>query len=176
MNEVGKEYGAALFSLAREQGLKKEYGEGLDLVLSAMEENPLYSEYLSSPAVLLSERKENLLRAFQGTIPEDVMSFLMLLLERGRIAALPEAAEEYRRLYRISLHIAKAEITSAAPLLEKEKEALEKKLEKAYGVTLQAEYFVDESLLGGVKIEMEGKVLDGSLRARLDKVKEVMDL
>ena len=66
-------------------------------------------------------------------------------------------------------------VTAEAPLTDEEKEKLKNKLEAMTKSTVSMEYFIDESLLGGLIAEIDGKVLDGSLRKRLHDIKEVIN-
>lgn len=175
MAEISKEYAAALFMLACERDKKKEYAEALEMVESTISENPEYSEFLSSPGIPMSERLAAIEEAFSAYIPEDVLSYIQLLCERGRISCFCESAAEYQKLLAASEHITEAKITSAAELTEEEKKALKEKLEAMTKSVVNMEYVIDKSLLGGVIAEIDGKVIDGSLRGRLHDMKEVMN-
>lgn len=175
MTEISKEYGAALFLLACEEDRKEAYGEALDTVLSVFSDCPQYSELLSSPGISLGERLAALDAAFAGAVPEQILSYLKLLCEKGRISCLTESIEEYRALLDAFSHTSKARITSAVPLSEEEKEKLLSRLSRLCGGTVQGEYAVDAAILGGLVIEVDGKVLDGSLRYRLQEIKGVMN-
>jgi F-type H+-transporting ATPase subunit delta len=88
---------------------------------------------------------------------------------------MTEMIREYRDLQREQRGESEALVTSAVPLTEAEQEALRTKLEKRFGRKMLLKCEVDPSLLGGIRVETEGRVLDGSLRARLQEMKEVMD-
>lgn len=175
MNDVGKEYGAALFMLACEESKKKEYAAALKTVKDAFLESPEYPELLRSPALSLEERIGAIDSAFSQILPENVLSFLKLLCEKGRISCFFKAEEEFTALFQASERIFQGKITSAAELSEEEKEKLVRKLESTRQGKIQAEYFVDPSLIGGITVEIDGKILDGSLRHRLYEIKEVMN-
>lgn len=175
MTAIAKEYGTALFMLACEKNKQEEYAAALDELKSAFDDNPDYILFLTSLSIPLSERLEAIEKAFAGRLPEDVVSYMQLLCEKGRIGFFYEAAEEYRKLLDESMRVSKAKITSAAELSEEEKAALVKKLEDMNKTSVEAEYFVDESLIGGVVAEIDGKVMDGSLRSRLRDIKEVIN-
>ncbi len=175
MTELGKEYGAALFMLACETGRQKEYAASLDTVKAVFREEPQYAEILSSPAIPVKERLGVIEAAFSSVLPEQVLSFLMLLCEKGRTSFFDEAAEAYRELLAASERVFEVKITAAVPLTEEEKEKLIAKLEKTYKGRVQAEYFVDKAILGGLIVEVDGKTIDGSLRHRLHRVKEVLN-
>ena len=175
MTEIGKEYGTALFMLACEKNSQEEYAKALDELRNVFEENPEYMVFLASRSIPMSERLAAVEKAFSGKLPEDVVSYVQLLCEKGRISFFDESAEEYKHLLDESMKVSKARITSAAELLDEEKEALKNKLEKMSGTSVVMEYFIDESLIGGVVAEIDGKVLDGSLRRRLRDIKDVIN-
>lgn len=176
MAEISKEYAAALFMLACEENAKKEYVSALEEVKAAFSENMEYSEFLASPAIALSQRLSSIETAFSGKVPENILSFLLLLCEKGRISCLMEAVEEFFALVDASEHIVCAKAVSALELTEDEKKKLQDKLETLYKGKVDIEYSIDESLLGGLVVEVDGKVFDGSLRHRLHEVKEVMKI
>lgn len=78
-------------------------------------------------------------------------------------------------MYKHFLSVSEAEVISAVPLTESEKSALISKLEKTSGKKVSAHYSVDASLLGGIIVKSEDTVIDGSLRSKLGKVKEVIE-
>ncbi|MBO5798208.1 MAG: ATP synthase F1 subunit delta [Clostridia bacterium] len=175
MTGIAKEYATALFMLAGEMGAEEPWLAALDTVESLFLDNPAYVEFLASPGIPKAERTEALDKAFSGHIPEHVVSFVQILCERGHIRTFSECVEEYRALYQAAKAMMPARVTSAVPLTEAEQVRLIEKLETISGKTVFAEWAVDASLLGGVVVEMDGKVLDGSLRHRLQDMKDVMD-
>lgn len=175
MTEVSKEYAAALFALACETGKEQAVMAALDTVLASLSENPEYMDFLASPAIPMSERLASVEAVFGASVPEYVSSFLGLLCEKGRIRSFADCVGEYRRLLHIRTSVTTAKVVSAVPLSAEELSALTEKLEKISGNTVIPECSVDPSLLGGVIVEMNGTVIDGSLRRRLREVKEVMN-
>ncbi len=174
MTDVAKEYGAALFLLASEQNARGEYKEALDRTVSTLHDAPDYLEMLACPAIPKRERLAAIEDAFAGRVPEHLLSFLQLLCERGRMNCFFEAAAEFLALYDASERILTAEVTSATELTEQERARLIKTLSLRYGGSVTAEYSVDADLLGGVIVKIDGQILDGSLRRRLQEAKEVM--
>ncbi len=174
MAEIRKEYAQALFMLACEEGRQKEYGQVLEQVKAVFEEQPDYVQLLASPAIPMAERLRTIEVAFADMAPEHVLSYLKLLCEKGRIGCFIESAEVYQALLNASEHIANAKITSAVELTGEEKQKLQLALERRCKGQVRAEYVVDKELLGGMVVELDGNVLDGSLRQRLSEVKEVI--
>lgn len=175
MTDIGKEYGTALFMLATEESERESYAAALEGLKQAFSDDPEYLALLSSPSIPLGERVAIIDEAFGSTLPEHILSYLKLLCEKGRISHFTESVEEYTALLHASQEIATAKVTSAVALTEAEKKKLIGSLEAMKKCKVQAEYFVDSTLLGGLIVEVDGKVMDGSLRHRLHEVKEVMN-
>ncbi len=176
MTDISREYGAAIFALACENGAKKDYYDALALVKNEFDANPDYVQLLASPGIPQRERIASVGEVFGTRVPEDVLSYVKLMCEKGRIAYFSESAEVFFELYDASERIYNAKITSAVELTDSEKEKLIRKLETVYGGSVAGEYFVDAALIGGIVVEVDGNIMDGSLRTRLQDVKEVMNL
>lgn len=174
MTEQSRAYAEAVYALAAEAGQQKAYLEGLQTAQKLIFDEPEYVDLLASPAIPQQERAALLEQALGDILPEQVLSFLQILCAHDRIRALPECVGEYARLYQITASVSTAYVTSAVELSDEEKALLQKKLEKISGHTVILDCRVDKTLLGGMTVQMDGKVLDGSLRHRLHEVKEVM--
>ena len=174
MAEISKEYGQALFMLACEDGRQKEYGRVLEQIKAVFVDQPDYAQLLASPAIPMEERLRAIEAAFADLAPEHVLSYLKLLCEKGRVDCFVESVEVYQELLDAAEHISTATITSAVELTEEEKQKLQLALERRCKGQVRAEYVVDKELLGGLVVEVDGNILDGSLRQRLSEVKEVI--
>ena len=175
MTDIAKEYGTALFLLACEEGKRREYAEGLKTVMKAFTDEPQYAELLASPAIGLKDRLDLIEQSFSGFVPLQVLSYTQLMCERGRIRSFSASVDEFMALLDASEQITTATVTSAVELTEDEKARLIASLEAKSGRKIRAQYRVDASLLGGLTVEMDGAVMDGSLKRRLYDIKEVMN-
>ncbi len=175
MNDVIREYGAALFALACEENKKEEYGKNIETLEKAFGESPEYIDFLSSPGIPLGERLSAIEVAFADCVSEHVLSWIQLMCEKGRIDGFFGAAKEYKELLDASKHISTAKVISAVELTENEKTKLYEKLKAMSGGDVTMEYSVDGSLIGGLIVELDGKIMDGSLRHRLREVKDVIN-
>ncbi len=174
MSDVSNEYAKALFMLAIENGNGREYKNALDTVSEVFNDNPSYPEFLSTFAIPLNERLNALETAFSDVIPRDVLSFLKLLCERKHIAEFSECAAQYSAMYNEMDKISNAKVTSAIELSDDEKASLKEKLEKMSGHKALIEYIVDKSIIGGLVVEIDGKIMDSSLKKHLKGVKDVI--
>ena len=174
MTNKAKEYAEALFLLSVENGETEDVSAALETVTAVLNEQPEYVEFLASPAIPKAERTAALGTAF-AALPESVVSFLQLLCERRRIREWQECVNEFAALYRDARRASAATVTSAVELTAEEQQKLNEKLNAMSHKTVTVTWMTDPSLLGGLIVEMDGKVLDGSLRRRLQEVKEVME-
>ena len=174
MAQTIREYAEAIFMIGMEEGKQNEYGKALEAMLEIFEQNPEYVELLASPAIPTGERIECIGRAFEGFVPEHVLSFVQLLCENSRIVFFGECVKEYQKLLDASNKVSHAKVISFVELSDSQKSRLTEKLEKISGNRVQVQYVTDPSVLGGIIIEMDGKIIDGSLSHRLQKVKDVM--
>lgn len=174
MTEISREYAEALFEIACEENAVDEYAEHLRNILEVFNENPEYMEFLICPGVPLSERLAAVEETFSKAFPQYIVMFLQLLCEKGRIKLFSQCAGEFFKLLDASHNVAIAKITSAVALTQEEKDSIRKKLEKSLKKGVVTECVVDPAIMGGIIIETEGRIIDGSLRKSLHEVKEVI--
>ena len=146
----------------------------LNAVKAAFESDDELLTLLRTPSIPLEERLSVIDSVFGGAVSEYVLSLLKLMCERKRALQILPCVEEYGKLLDGKNSVITAKVISAVPLTDEERTALREKLEKSSGNTVILDCSVDESILGGVIVEMLGKVTDGSLRRRLKEIKEVM--
>lgn len=169
------EYAVALFDLARETNNEETVLDGLLLVYDVWEKTPELLPFLKSPGVSKQIRLDTIRQTFEGSVPEYVVSMLCLLCEQSDIGLFDGCVKEYEKLYHTRMNLAHALVTSAVALTEEEKSALCQRLERISRAKTEVDYQVDPSLLGGLTVEMDGMILDGSLKHRLQTMKDVMD-
>ena len=175
MTHISREYAEALFELAEEAGQTEAYAEALTLTEGILEENPGFLQLLASPAVSREERMNALSAAFQDAIPLSMLVLLRMMVYRGHARRIPEMIESFRELVRERRGESEARVITAVALTEAQEAVLREKLEKRFGRKMILKCEVDPGLIGGIRVETEGRVLDGTLRTRLQEIKEVMD-
>jgi F-type H+-transporting ATPase subunit delta len=128
---------------------------------------------LTNPAFNLASRRKILQQVTQGQqLSPLTVKFLSLVLERDRLAYLDGIVGSYRRMLNEAQGRVEAKVVSASTLDPALTEQLRQRLRAISGkdVVLQAE--TDQQLLGGLLIELEGKVYDGSIRTQLERMKQ----
>ena len=175
MTEAARLYGGSLYDLAMEEQMTEPLLSQLSEVRSLFRENPDYVSLLSEPSLPKEERRELIEKAFGGQAERYLVNFLKLLCDKGLLREFADCCEEFTRRYNADNHIAEAVVTSAVPLLEEQAEALQKKLSAISGKTVRLIRRTDPRLIAGIRVELEGKLLDGTAKSRLDGISRALN-
>ena len=142
--------------------------EQMQTIRQLFRENPDYVKLLSEPSIPKEERTKLLDTAFGTEAERYLVNFLKLLCERGILGEYSGCCEEFTRRYNVDHNIATAVVTSAVALTDEQMAALKDKLEKISGKTVTLTQKTDPTVLAGLKVELEGRQLDGTVKSRLD--------
>ena len=174
MTATGNNYAEALFMLAREENNIDVFFEGLKIAQGVFCENPEYLQFLATPSIPKSERTAAIAAAFDGKINEHVLSFLQLLCEHGKTEGFFECVAEFERLREWASNTVVAVIKTAAELSDVQKQELIIALQKRTGKNVTLNTVIDKTLLGGIVVEIDGQMLDGSVKNNLKHAREVI--
>ena len=170
MTQTARLYGGSMYELAAEEQLAGIILEQMQMIRELFRENPDYVKLLTNPAIPKEERNQLLEDAFGARAERYLVNFLKLLCERNILREYAGCCEEFTRRYYADHNIAEAVVTSAVPLDEKQKAALKEKLKKISGKDIELKVKVDPEVLAGLRVELEGKQLDGTVQGRLSDV------
>ncbi len=176
MADVCKEYGGALYLLSAEEKVEELYFRQLMTIKKVFEENPEYCKLLSSPSLSAEEKKKLIDEAFGAKAEEYIVSFMKLLCDRGYFGYIIGCIDHFKKVYYEKKNISEGIARSAYPLNDFEKKAITKAVEDKLGggKTVILNFETDESLLGGFFVEIDGKVIDSTLKTKLSDLKEVL--
>lgn len=174
MATVSKEYAEALFTLALEENSIDDFYSALSMMQALFSENPEYIEFLSTPSIPKAERVQQLTKCFEGKVPDIILHFAIVMVERGDIHSFNDSVMEYENLSFAMKSVSNATAISAVPLTEEEKVRLIRKLERLCTHTVLLHCKVDPSLIGGMIIEIDGRVIDGSIKHRMRELKGII--
>ncbi|MGA3045596.1 MAG: ATP synthase F1 subunit delta [Terracidiphilus sp.] len=107
-------------------------------------------------------------------LPKELRNLIAVLIDNDRIGAVAEVAQTYRKLLQDQLGIRQAEIVTARELTEPERTSLVVEIGKLAGSKIEASFKLDASILGGTVVRIGSTVYDGSVRGRLDRLKEAL--
>lgn len=167
---TARRYAEAIFEIAERDGNVVTWLEQLQTVAAAVSDDAIVRG-LEDPNVPIESR----LAALDGSLGPDAIAqmrnLLSLIVRRRRVEMLPQIAREFRRLYNQQVGIVEATAVSAAPLDEQELAALRSRLEQMTGGKIELDTKVDASLLGGIQVRLGDLLIDGSVRGRLERLR-----
>ena len=163
-----RRYAEAAFQLATRDDTIETWRRELELA-AAMTEGQLVA-VLANPALPLAERLDAANRVL-ANVSQSVRNIVLLLVRRHRIEQLPRVVAEFVRLDDRRQGITHATATSAAPLTDLEVKALTARLEQMTGGRIALETDVDADLLGGLVVRVGDRLIDGSVRGRLERLR-----
>jgi F-type H+-transporting ATPase subunit delta len=165
---IGRRYAKALMAVTAGRGTPEELLAELEALADALASEPRFAELLANPKLLVSERLASLDRLLDKMAPRPLARhFLRMLLEKGRLGALPEIVDEFRSLADAQSGVVRAAVTSAAPLEPAETERLRAILGARFGKTVLLTGAVDPELIGGLVVRIGSLSFDGSIRSQL---------
>ncbi len=172
-SRVSRRYAKALFSLGQEDGNFEQYGRNLEEFVKFCQENSEFMRVIANPVFPLEERKNILGFVLEkSNFADAIKNFLNLLLDKNRIGAIEAINEHYAKLTDEVSGIARAEILTARPIKDEAVDKIQKALEALTSKKIKTEIREDESLIGGIVVKIGDMVLDGSVRAQLEGLKE----
>jgi F-type H+-transporting ATPase subunit delta len=167
---VARNYAEVLFDIAGRSTQPDRYADLIDAVAAAVQTIPRLQAVLMSPRIPKSEKARFLGAALKDT-PRDFVLWLQALVKRGRQGILREVASEYLALVDEKMNRVRASVTLAREPDEKLRKAIEENLGRQLDKQVIATYLVEPDILGGAIIRVGDRVLDGSVRRRMTKLR-----
>lgn len=171
MTSIGKVYGEALYSLAKEEGLSKEILQELTALEQSFAQEPAFLRLLDAPNLTKEERCQVLDDSFREKLHGYVLNFLKLLTEKSYARQFGACCKAYRSCYNEDNGILPVTAVTAVALSESQQTALSEKLAAVTGKTILLHNRVDESVLGGIRLDYSGIRLDDTLAHRLGDIR-----
>ena len=163
---VARPYAEAAFRLADEAGRLREWS-GMLGALALVAQDPRVLSVVGDPARSDAQAAGVFISVLAGKLDGDAENFVRVLAENKRLELLPEVRRQYESLKNEREGVVEAEVLSAFELTEDQVADLVARLEKKTGRKVRASVRLDKELIGGVKIVLGDKVIDGSARAQL---------
>ena len=172
--KLAHRYATAVFSLAAERNQVERVGDDLAAIARVLEEQRSFAEFFAAPVVARDAKERALTAAFSGRVSEIALHTLLLLVRKRRERLLDALLREYRKLQLAARGEEPLTVTSARALSSAELSALVERLERLYGKKFEVTTVVDPSLIGGVRILMGDRRIDGSVAGRLDALSRTL--
>jgi F-type H+-transporting ATPase subunit delta len=168
-------YARSLFELAEAKGGRTVI-EGtlaeLEDILELARGNARFNEFLASRVLPMAKRSASLEKILKGKASDLTLRFLQVLNEKGRLSHLPPIAAAYDRLVQEKFGRVEVDVYTAAPISPEELRMIRDRLQAAIGKEPIVHPYTDESMIGGIRLQIGDKLVDGSLSTRLRKLRD----
>lgn len=165
-------YARSVLELATAQNQAREIGQELDEIGQIVDSDPLFANFLSSPAIGEEERGRVVEKVFGGgRVAPLVFNFLRVANRKGRLGILRQIALAYGELLEQQMGIVEVDVTVAHRLTSEQAEEVRSRIGAVLKREVVLHQYVDESIIGGLVIRVEDRLLDASVRAQLQAVR-----
>ena len=169
---IGRVYAEALLAVAEKRGQAEDVGRELrDLVSQVYARDPEIEATLSSPVVKRSAKAPVLEHAFKNNVSEPVFNLLNVLNAKDRLSLVRHVAAAFGDLLDERAKRVRVSVRSAVPLTDEQTEQLKQAIGQATGLDPVIRAQVDESLLGGMIVQVGDQVFDSSVRNRIEAIR-----
>lgn len=169
---LDRRYALALYQVADKNNKVEEYLKELREIVNLIKNNVELLSVVEHPEITTSKKKKVFREIFRGHIDDELLSFLLILIEKERIPYLEEKLKEMEKIHLERQNIFEAIVKTVIPLNEEEKASLVSKLENKYNKTILLKEEIDKSLIGGVYVRVGNDVIDGTIKAEFDEIKK----
>jgi F-type H+-transporting ATPase subunit delta len=171
---LDRRYALALYEIAEKNNKVDEYLRDLRGICNLFDENKDFYQVIRHPKINTAKKKQIFTDLFKGKIDEELLSFMIVLIEKGRILQLREKLDQMEKIDLDRRNMVRGVVKTAIPLLSEELEQLKVIFEKKYDKTILFDAKVDKSLLGGVYVKVGNDIIDGTVKSKIDEMKELM--
>lgn len=168
---VSKTYAQALFELAVEEDKTSAFLEEASGLLEVIRTNAEFGQFMNHPKIQKEDKLEVVQNVFRDKISREMLGFLVTIIEKDRYTEIEAILEDFVASVKEYNNIGTAYVTTAIAINDQEKQDIESRLLATTRYkTIECIYDVDKSLIGGMVIKMGDRVVDSSIRTKLDKL------
>jgi F-type H+-transporting ATPase subunit delta len=171
VEEIARVYATALFAAAKDKGKLDVIREQLGAFADVLADNREMQIFFFSPYFTSAEKEDGLKRAISDAEPE-LLNFLLLLIEKGRMPVLHRIRRQFDAMWAKENKRLGVTVTSAVDLDPEIAERIGREIEEQTGNKVELESRVDPDILGGLVVQVGNMVLDTSIRNRLEKLRK----
>ncbi|TWW14093.1 ATP synthase subunit delta [Dellaglioa algida] len=171
---VANRYGEAIFEIAEEQGNIVAFSEELEELRQVFLANPQLSDVLVGAQLDLLE-KQGLIKVLLKDASPIIANVIQMVFDYGRMGDMVGIIEEFERLCDVKEKVVHATVTTAIKLDDDQLEKLSAKFAERIGANkIVFNNIIDEKIIGGVVIEANNQIFDGSISSKINKVKRLL--
>ena len=167
---IDRTYGSALYQAAVETDKKDLILDEACQVLGIFEQETDFYTFVNYPAISVKEKKAVLKNVFQGRICQELLNFLYILADKGRTYHFPKIVKAYQEMVNQDEGFSSGTVYSVEPLKPEQLARLEEETASLLQKKVKLENKLDAKLMGGVKILIDGRIIDASIRKRFENL------
>ena len=171
VSQVAERYGQALFELALEMDSLEAWQNQAKGIIEVFKANPELSDFFNAVKISSSEKKNLLIRVFENQIDKTMLHFLCLLLDKKIINGTKEILGKFILLGNEERGILNGTVLSARSLSKEEIERIEEAMTVRMNQKTELVNRIDSSLISGVRVVIGNEVIDGSMKSRIETLK-----
>jgi ATP synthase F1 delta subunit len=165
-------YGTALFEVARDLNGIDAIGEELAALDRIFCDEPDFFGLVCNPGIDATGKKNAVKAVLEGRVTKELLNFMFILIDKRRIGGFRNIVKAYQAQVNANLGVSIGAVYSAVPLSEGRIKRLEDETGKLLKKNVRLDNLIDDGIIGGMRIFIEGKLIDASVRKRLDSLKE----
>ena len=171
---LDRRYALAIYNIAEEKGKVEQYLDELRNIIALINGDKDFQKLIKHPQVSTSSKKKLFTQVFQGKVDDDLLSFLLVLIDKGRILQLERKLKEMEKIHLEKNNTVAANVTTVIPLTDEDKKILTEKLERKFNKKVLLEEHIDSSIIGGVYVQVDNEIIDGTVKSKLEEMKKLM--
>lgn len=171
---IGKRYALALFEAGKELNKLDDFKEELNYISITLEKEPDLMKVLEHPKIAKKAKKDLITQVFKGKVSQEIQNFLYVIIDKGREENILDINSEYKKLYNEEKNIVEVLAVTAVPMDKGSQNRLAKILSTKMSKIVKVSNKVDKGVIGGVLLRIENKLIDGTIKGRLESMEKTI--
>lgn len=167
---VSSRYALALFEAGLELGKIDEFNKELDFLKAVFEKEVKLLQILNHPRISKDEKKQLIDKIFKEKLSQEMINFLYILVDKRREGFILDIVEEYKERFNEHENILNVVAITAIPMGKQSKDKLQVVLSNKLNKKIQLSNKVDKTIIGGVLLKVESKIIDGTVKGQLESI------
>ena len=172
MSVVGDRYAESLFDLAKEENKVTQYLDDIKLVGEVLDSDPQIVQFFNHVLIENDKKIQLLDQSFKGNVDQYVLNFLKLLVQSRRIRYIDDIVKSYIKLSNQYLGIEEGMIYTPYELTDQQIQDIEKAISQKENKKVTLKVSIDQSLLGGIKVQISNRIYDGTIKNKVEMLKK----
>jgi F-type H+-transporting ATPase subunit delta len=169
---VAETYAGALYEVGVDAGSLETLYEDYKTIVSILKAEPQFFELIKTPKIANEEKKQIVNDVFSGKVQTELLNFLKVLIDKRRTFYLIGIFDAFEVQFKKHFKLETAVVTTVQALTVDQENALKVQLGSLTGLTIDIKNIIDESVVGGMLVQIGDRIIDGTLKRKLSDLKE----